>query len=163
MGLTEEAWNSLSSEEKKHKRNQASRNRKRAAEAARVDDPDSFPPLPTTDPNPFIVVTKRAVRNQQNVSNFAAAARSAQGAQPAARRSPAANRNTNNNKTPANLTTEVTIMRDGGLKDEAAERAIRTLNPEQIVMKARHRHGTNRRTPAIPPRRTLGKLSKHDR
>ncbi|KAN0130608.1 hypothetical protein V8E53_011582, partial [Lactarius tabidus] len=40
MGMTEEAWNSLSPEEKKRKRNHASRNRKRAAEAARVDDPD---------------------------------------------------------------------------------------------------------------------------
>ncbi|KAN0135116.1 hypothetical protein V8E53_007007, partial [Lactarius tabidus] len=149
MGMTEEDWNSLSSVEKKRKRNQANRNRKKAAEAARVDDPESFPPLPTTDPNPFIVVTKRAVRNQQNVSNFAAAARNAQSmAQPAARRSPAVNRNTNNNKTPTNLTTEVTIMRDGGLRDEAAERAIRTLNPEQIVMKA---HTAMEQTAERPP------------
>ncbi|KAN0130607.1 hypothetical protein V8E53_011581, partial [Lactarius tabidus] len=78
-------------------------------------------------------------RNQQNVSNFAEAAHNAQAVtQPVTRRNPTASRNTNvTNKPPTNLTTEVTIMRDGGLKDEAAERAIRTLNPEQIVMKAR--------------------------
>jgi hypothetical protein len=94
---------------------------------ARVDDPESFPPLPPAE-KPFIVVTKRAVRNQQNATSFAGAACSAQAtpqqttpkynrstiSQPKVR-----NTNTSNNSTnPTSLTTEVTIMQDGGLRDE---------------------------------------------
>jgi hypothetical protein len=47
-----------------------------------------------------------------------------------------------------NLTTEVTIMRDGGLKDKAAEWAIHSLSPEHIVMTART---AMERTAEFPP------------
>ncbi|KAN0136689.1 hypothetical protein V8E53_005459 [Lactarius tabidus] len=142
MGLMQEEWNTLSSKEKKHKCNQANRNaaRQEAAGAAQFDDLESFPPLPTADPNPFIVVTKQSVHNKQNMSSFAGAAHSAQTIpQPVVRDSRCRTTNlptTTTNTTPTNLTTEVTIMRDGGLKDEAAEWAIRTSNPEHIVIKA---------------------------
>ncbi|KAN0134715.1 hypothetical protein V8E53_007500 [Lactarius tabidus] len=87
-GTSVEEWSMLLLLERKHKLSSIRKKeaKKAKAQEARVDDPESFPPLPSTDPNPFIIVT---------------------------------------------------IMRDGGLKDEAAERAICTLNPEQIIMKAR--------------------------
>ncbi|KAN0127644.1 hypothetical protein V8E53_014536 [Lactarius tabidus] len=109
---------------------------------ARIDDPESFPPLPPAE-KPFIIVTKRSVCNQQNALNFAGAVRSAQFTpQPTPRNTCGCTttqnitRGNNTSTAPANLTTEVTIMRDGGLKDKGAERAIHTLSPEQIVMKA---------------------------
>jgi hypothetical protein len=134
LGISPEEWAALTQDEKKHRRNQASRNRKNAA---RVDDPESFPPLPKADTNPFIVVTKRAVRNQQNVTSFAGAARQAQATPQPPKGNQRRQTGPPNPTTTTNTTTEVTIMRDGGLKDQVAERAIRSLSPETIVMKAR--------------------------
>jgi hypothetical protein len=79
--LSDEEWAVLSPEERKHKwyRDNTLR-KKRVTEQARVNYPNSFPPLPiktpdaTEDPNPFIIVTKHNVYSQQNVSSFAAAA-----------------------------------------------------------------------------------------
>ncbi|KAN0140925.1 hypothetical protein V8E53_001369 [Lactarius tabidus] len=146
--LSEEEWNALSPEEQKCKRYQDNKLRKkRVAEKARIDDPESFPPLPTADPNLFIVVTKQSVHNQQNMSSFAGAAHAAQAIPQQPAQATSATNAVNN------LTTEVMIMRDGGLKDETTERAICSLNRSDHH-ESLHCYGTNgRETPPIPSRR----------
>ena len=91
-------------------------------------------PDPIMAPDPWVkVVRASTVKSQEAAQDLARSFAAAQGRTPSGRRQ--AGRGPPAPSTA--LTTRVTVVRDGGLTDPAAEAALREAKPEHIVMAAR--------------------------
>ena len=92
-------------------------------------EPRQAKPKPTIMADGWVVTARaNVVKDQSNVAAYANIVNRSMGRTAMGRQSKAA---------PKRNTTEITVVRNGGVNDEAAERAIRNQNPSAIVMAVR--------------------------
>ena len=92
-------------------------------------EPRQPKPKPTVTADGWVMTARaNVVKDQNNVAEYANTVSRSMGRTAMGRQSKAA---------PKRNTTEITVVRNGGVNDEAAERAIRNQNPSAIVMAVR--------------------------
>ena len=92
-------------------------------------EPRQPKPKPTTTADGWVTTARaNVVKDQSNIAEYANTVNRGMGRTAMGRQSKMA---------PKRNTTEITVVRNGGVDDEAAERAIRNQNPSAIVMAVR--------------------------